>query len=852
VINWNAYLQSIHDTYARSLAYPLNLQVRAVECKPELTVKWQETGEKFGALEGLQKFLAEQVLLVGPAGSGKSTALEQLLLAQVERIEETSAILPIPVLAEFRYYKSSIFDPIDRFFQQHQLRLERNEIQQLLFEEKLLLLLDGVDELPSESARRDWQEFRLAYPKVPMVLTAQELGGCTSEFGKVLTMQPLTEGQMREFVGRALPDRAEELLQQLDGRLRRFGQTPLQLKMLCEVMERSQTLPDTPGLLLRQLVRADSAASGREQTDLLGRLAFRAFSAGSPTTLRLALPREEAEEVLTAVFQHEGDRATRARDELQALLDGGWLQGGDLLEFSHFLLQEYYAAERLLDLLGEIDDECWQRDYLNYLKWTNPIAYLLGLIDDIGQILRIVRLALAVDLRLGAKLAGEVKPEFQVQTVDLVAGLDVPQSLKLQLLGLTRSDAAVARLIQALDCEETKIRGVAIAALGCIASNAAIEALIRSLACPNFAVRRLAAETLGDIGSDKAAIALIEILQQDKSSLRGTAAESLGKIGSDAAIEGLIKALNDSNDFVRKIAAKSLGEIGSNRAVEGLTRALESSDAGIRWVAANALGKMTSERATEGLIRALEDDDFNIREIAAVSLGNMTSERATEGLIRALEDDDFNIREIAAESLSKMVSETAIAGLIRALDRPDTNICWIAVKALGKTRSEQAIAGLIRALDHPDASICWLAVKALEEIGSPLTVEGLTIALENPDASVRKSAVEALGEIGSDKAAEGLLQALENPDTAVRRIAAQALGKTRSELALSGLLQALDNKDAIVRKTAAEALGKNAGSELLPELAQRLKTAREPDLSIQIASAIQARYQFYNHDLYRY
>ncbi|HEY9675679.1 MAG TPA: hypothetical protein V6D11_29820 [Waterburya sp.] len=84
-----------------------------------------------------------------------------------------------------------------------------------------------------------------------------------------------------------------------------------------------------------------------------------------------------------------------------------------------------------------------KREYLNYLKWTELLALMLELVEDEAQAVRVVQLALEVDLRLGARLAGGVKPEWQEQTVPLVVELDIPELLKIQLLGVTRSDFGI-------------------------------------------------------------------------------------------------------------------------------------------------------------------------------------------------------------------------------------------------------------------------------------------------------------------------------------------------------------------------------------------------------------------------
>ena len=77
--------------------------------------------------------------------------------------------------------------------------------------------------------------------------------------------------------------------------------------------------------------------------------------------------------------------------------------------------------------------------------------------DDETQILQIVKLALGVDWKLGARLAGVVKPRFQQQTVSMVSALNVPDWLKVQLLGETSSTNTAPELLQLLESEDVSI-----------------------------------------------------------------------------------------------------------------------------------------------------------------------------------------------------------------------------------------------------------------------------------------------------------------------------------------------------------------------------------------------------------
>ena len=113
------------------------------------------------------------------------------------------------------------------------------------------------------------------------------------------------------------------------------------------------------------------------------------------------------------------------------------------LEFHHQLLQDYYAAEALRKRLPTLSDEHLKRDYLNYLKWTEPLALMLAIVDQEAEAMRVVRLAIEVDRMLAARLAGEVQPAFQPKTVGAIAQWQLPPSLKVKFLGATCSESAI-------------------------------------------------------------------------------------------------------------------------------------------------------------------------------------------------------------------------------------------------------------------------------------------------------------------------------------------------------------------------------------------------------------------------
>ena len=673
MIDWTPYLKSISDSekYAQwetfytltdvegktrpSKTAPLmDLQVQTIEKEPQNPQERPERPEKperFTVLDGLRKYATNHVLLKGRPGSGKSTALARLLLeesvgAQSLRLNQQNQakIIQIPILIELRLYETSILDLILQFLKRHKLIIDSNTLESWLLENQNfspLLLFDGINELPSDPARRDLKNFRQQYAEISMIFTTRDLGSDDLNIEKKLEMLPLTELQMQDFVKAYLPEKGEEMLKQLGNRLKELAETPLLLWMLCSVFDDNQNkIPANLGLVFQiftgiydKKLKAD-VPTYQESRDwwreLLQVLAWKMTQGESKTEIQVAISRTEAEEELSKFIKNKGFPEYYSKQWLKDLLKYHLihLEGNEKIAFRHQLIQEYYTAEELKKKLPHLRDEQLQWDYLNYLKWTEPMALLLGLLDNETQAKRVVKLGLEIDLKLGARLAGEVNFEFQKQTVGLVLGLDVPKRFKVELLGLTKSNEVVNELNQALKDSDWNVRWKAVQALDNISSETAIAELLKALEDSNVFVRRYAAEALGKIGSETAIAGLLKALEDSHWSVRIKAAEALAKIGSEIAIPGLLKALEDSDKDVRMSAAEALGKIGSETAIAELLKALEDSNKDVRRNAAEALGEIGLEEAIPALINALSDEEDSVRFSATDAIGKIVSRYA--------------------------------------------------------------------------------------------------------------------------------------------------------------------------------------------------------------------------------
>jgi HEAT repeat protein/3',5'-cyclic AMP phosphodiesterase CpdA len=821
MVNWSRYLKSLCNTYAQwwqvytitdvvgqkrveaqpsPLLFDFGLMVQTVERDREERGKEEEKVERLSVLEGLRKYASEHVLLIGRPGSGKSTALVRLLLEEAERCrgareagetsertplnpplvrgeENSSSLAPplirgaggvkIPVLVELRYYRTSILDLIQDFLQRHDpnLTVDAETLKSWLRQGQLLLLVDGLNELPSEEARRDLQKFRQDYQQTtPMIFTTRDLGvGGDLDIAKKLEMQPLTEEQMQQFVRAYLPEQGEQMLRQLGSRLRELGQTPLLLWMLCSLFKTMGKVPPNLGLVFRQFAQSyyDKLKQNVPVSDesrrwcqlMLQHLAWRMTQGREATELQVAISRQEAEEILTVYLRKEGfaQPRNRAMEWLADLLKYHLLQLGtnDQIEFRHQLIQEHCTAESLLKLLPSLSDDGLKREYLNYLKWTEPLALMLELVEDEGQAVRAVKLGLEVDLRLGARLAGSVKPELQAQTVSLVVGLEIPQLLKIQLLEQTKSEEAIPNLIKALEDEGFAVRSRAANALREIGSPTATPHLVKALKHEDFRVRRSAADALGKIGSEFAIPALIQTLNERQvPNAREIAAEALGRIGSDSAVPALIQTLKDKKASSIR-GTYSTREIYTKLSDARRLEALNSGEYFIREKAATALGEIGSKPAEIALIQALDDEDPEIRKAIAYALAEIGSKSAIDACVKALNDDNHLAKEEIFYTLAERGYEVIVSLLTQALNSENLFVRDIAAKALAEINNESLTeADITDFYDEMD----WNRNKAVYKLAARDDESAMTSILEivrDGPAHLIDAAINVLGEIGN-------------------------------------------------------------------------------------------------------
>jgi len=132
-------------------------------------------------IESFSQFGNKQVLVEGGPGQGKSLYLRKLCL------KEGSGNSFIPIFIEFRNlrYKNKLKDELMEAIEDLGVKLDKSLFDFLAKSEKILLLLDGFDEVPNnERARvaRELETLVRTYPKLRVVISSRPDSGMGSSF----------------------------------------------------------------------------------------------------------------------------------------------------------------------------------------------------------------------------------------------------------------------------------------------------------------------------------------------------------------------------------------------------------------------------------------------------------------------------------------------------------------------------------------------------------------------------------------------------------------------------------------------------------------------------------------------
>lgn len=368
--------------------------------KPPLKVK----GEK--KTDGISVANQENYLMVlGKPGAGKSTFLRKIGLEALKGGKGLFQHNCLPILIEMKQFTHAVPDfekEIQGELESCQFPFAGRFTQQALEQGKLLILLDGLDEVPTQNLEAILpriENFVNSYPKNRFIFSIRTAAWRLSFLKfKYVEVANFDAWQIEKFVKNWFSSESDKketnaekcwsLLNEPEHKSTlELSKTPLLLTFICLVYEESKDLPKNRSSLYREaleiLLRKWWTQKETQiepiyqylgvelETDLLSEIAYNSHLAG-----KLFFPRQQlieqiqyaltnnenapkkldGQSVFNAIDIQQGILVERARDRED--------RGNDLYSFSHVTIQEYLVAQYAVNH-GRIHD-------LTRAHWPDP------------------------------------------------------------------------------------------------------------------------------------------------------------------------------------------------------------------------------------------------------------------------------------------------------------------------------------------------------------------------------------------------------------------------------------------------------------------------------------------------
>jgi HEAT repeat protein/uridine kinase len=841
----NAFIEEIKDTWFEFVLDGKTKSDKPTDDHKVASGQPQETTKPVLSL--IEDYRHQKILVVGSPGAGKSTLLKRLLRDAAQKAQNDEQA-PIPIFVELKDYKTmgdraGVRGLILENLESHDPALDEEALKRLLAGKRLLLLADGLNELSHEAAKADLKNLC----RHQAVIATSRSTNDWWDIDRKLEIQPLTPQQVKQFFEERLPNRDRAEVEQLGDRVRDFGQTPLMVWMLYIIFQANKETPTTRGEAYRSFTalyveRAKAGIDLAEPRFFLSKLAFEMMQSqkpDDPTHFSLDMTEVEAQNRL-------GSEAILNRLLNLHLLQASGNPGNRKIRFCHQTLQEYYAAEALLERLQKhsewlekTPEQEWtrfQQDYLNYLKWTEAIALMLGLPELENQTEKLIELAWGTDLKLGARLAGEVQPSVQEATVNIIIDKKFTPTLTIWLLEQSRSLNALPYLFNVLNngCSDTRWR--AARALGNSSDTLVLTNLAKALKDPNSSVRRKAAEALGKLGNSDVVSHLCPLLNDEDWLVRSFVVNIIGELEAAESVECLKHGLEHDNSSIRNKATEYLGKLAPQVVISLLSEKFVSGDTGTKRDVVNLLHRTKTSEAIPVLIQALSDNDWIVRSNAASQIGllgiwldkNLLEDALTELIYILQTDPEISVRSSAAISLGMIGNSRIVSALIEALSQEDPVVRISVINSLGRLRDPAAIHPLIDSLEDDDyvceaaIKVCEATIKALRALNAAEALPKIRKLSQSKVIKIRREALFTLGFIGDSKEIPSLYKALQKNETfPIRLCAAHSLSLLNNRKGVAILEDTLETRNKEARELALDGLKNFKGKVGLSSILSR-------------------------------
>jgi HEAT repeat protein len=630
-----------------------------------------------------------QMVILGDPGIGKSCLLQYIALKASTNAGESLGIerplLPVLIpLRELPQYGSGkmLKDFILDYIQKRICSLPENVLESFLEKNLFLFLLDGLDEVVSESQRIDVsrlvERFMAQYPHMKIVLTSRPAGYKPAALiGSIphFTLADFNDEEIREFLVKwfTFLDQIEEekfdivetekkaydladIIIKRD-RILRLARNPLLLTILVLIHRVGRRLPERRAEFYDFAVRTISGTWEtwknlgsiweRELPDqeiilaLLEDIGFRLHNEKQANVVGIEELKIWLEETMEQEIGHSSPKIIN--DFIWMLKERAGLlveKGLGLYGFVHVVFQEYFAAR-----------------YMALGRGANLAENLIKKNLHSGHWREVILLAAAIaspeqaDLILDSILQAENGIENQAHSNILCAGLALADQPR---ISSSKRENIINRLVSLTDSENDD--GIRVEAFRVLVELRKIYSFedrwaVKLLGDENSDIRRQAMEYFTTTGASSSHIQEI-LLHDENLDVRRQAVAYFTTLGKDdpEIMKEIFRLLRDENLDVRRQAVEYFTTLGKDdpEIMKEIFRLLRDENLDVRRQAVEyftTLGKDDPEIMKE-IFRLLRDENLDVRRQAVTyftTLGKDDPEIMKE-IFRLLRDENLDVR----------------------------------------------------------------------------------------------------------------------------------------------------------------------------------------------------------------